>query len=101
LGGLPNNKTLQSTSMLTGKIKGALIAGSAFVASFVGVLSASAQTIPTWDATSTETVVTASADAFKDTFVYVLQVMAPYAIIVGLIVGLVWFFRGLARRGGH
>jgi len=87
--------------MISGKVKGAAVTGLVAVSSFLGVLSASAQTIPTWDATSTETVVTASAEAFKDTFVYVLQVMAPYAIIVGLIVGLVWFFRGLARRGGH
>jgi hypothetical protein len=55
------------------------------------------QAIPTWDASSTELVVTASASAFKTTFVYVLQVMAPYAIIISLIVGLVWFFVRLAR----
>jgi hypothetical protein len=66
----------------------------------VGLLyatKAGAQSIPTWDASSTETVVTASAAAFKTTFVYVLQVMAPYAIIISLIVGLVWFFVRLAR----
>jgi len=91
------NTILLNKSMST-KLKVALGSVGAIVGSFVGVLSAAAQTIPTWDATSTETVVTASADAFKDTFVYVLQVMAPYAIIISLIVGLVWFFVRLARK---
>jgi len=83
------------------KIKLAISAGVASVASLAGVLAAHAQTVPTWDASSTETVVTASASAFKSTFVYVLQVIAPYAITVGLIVVAVWFFRGLGRRLGH
>jgi len=78
------------------KIALGTIAGS--VGSFLGIISAKAQAIPTWDTSSTETVITASAEAFKDTFVYVLQVMAPYAIIVSLIVGLVWFFVRLARK---
>lgn len=80
------------------KLKVGLGSVAAAVSGFFGILSAGAQTIPTWDASSTETVVTASADAFKDTFVYVLQVMAPYAIIISLIVGLVWFFVRLARK---
>jgi len=77
-----------------------LVIGSvaAGAASLFGIISAHAQTVPTWDASSTETVVTASAAAFKTTFVYVLQVMAPYAIIISLIVGLVWFFVRLARK---
>jgi len=75
--------------------------GSALALSLVGVASAFAQTVPTWDTSSTETVVTAASTAFKTTFVYVLQVIAPYAIIVGLIVGVVWFFRGMARRHGN
>jgi len=79
------------------KLKLALGAISGGVMSVVSVLSAHAQTVPTWDASSTETVVVASATAFKTTFVYVLQVMAPYAIIISLIVGLVWFFVRLAR----
>jgi len=78
------------------KVIGASVAG--LVSSFVGVLSASAQTIPTWDTTSTSAVVEAAADSFKDTFVYVLQVIAPYAIIVTLVVGTVWFFVRLARK---
>jgi len=80
------------------KLKLAIGSVSAIVMGLVGTVSAFAQTIPTWDASSTQTVVTASATAFKDTFVYVLQVMAPYAIIISLIVGLVWFFVRLARK---
>jgi len=80
------------------KLKIALGSVTSLGAGILGIASASAQTIPTWDASSTETVVTASAEAFKDTFVYVLQVMAPYAIIISLIVGLVWFFVRLARK---
>lgn len=83
------------------KLKIGLGIASGAVASVIGVLSASAQTIPTWDASSTTAVVGAAADAFQDTFVYVLQVIAPFAIIVGLIVVAVWFFRGLGRRMGH
>jgi len=77
-----------------------VIAGTigAGVVGLFTTLAAHAQTVPTWDASSTETVVTASAAAFKTTFVYVLQVMAPYAIIISLIVGLVWFFVRLARN---
>jgi len=82
------------------KAKIAVVAGIGIAAPFLAMV-AHGQTIPTWDTTSTATVVNAAAGAFKDTFVYVLQVMAPYAIIVGLIVGLVWFFRSLAGRGGH
>lgn len=69
-------------------------------ASIVGFVASVAhgQSVPTWDASSTDTVVSATATAFKTTFVYVLQVMAPYAIIVSLIVGLVWFFVRLARK---
>jgi len=83
------------------KTKVVLASVSGAAGSLFGVLKAFAQTVPTWDATSTETVVTAAADSFKDTFVYVLQVIAPYAITVGLIVVTVWFFRGLGRRMGH
>jgi len=86
---------------MSNKLKLALGSGVALIGSAFGAVSAFAQTVPTWDASSTETVVTASASAFKDTFVYVLQVIAPYAITVGLIVVAVWFFRGLGRRLGH
>jgi len=85
--------------MKTFKILAASV--SAAVAGLAGVLVAGAQTIPTWTTTSTTAVVTASADAFQTTFVYVLQVIAPFAIIVGLIVVVVWFFRGLGQRMGH
>lgn len=82
---------------MSSKLKLALGSTSAVIASAMGVLVGYAQTIPTWDASSTETVITAAAASFKTTFVYVLQVMAPYAIIISLIVGLVWFFVRLAR----
>lgn len=80
--------------------KAKLLLGSVLAVggSALTVLTAAAQTVPTWDTTSTATVVNAAADSFKTTFVYVLQVMAPYAIIISLIVGLVWFFVRLARR---
>jgi len=87
--------------MSMNKLKIIAASVSAALTGVVGILSASAQTIPTWDASSTTAVVGAAADAFQDTFVYVLQVIAPFAIIVGLIVVAVWFFRGLGKRMGH
>lgn len=78
------------------KIIGASVVG--VLTSALGILKAGAQTVPTWDTTSTGIVVEAAADSFKDTFVYVLQVIAPYAIIVTLVVGTVWFFVRLARK---
>lgn len=82
-----SNKLKVVFATITGALGALLVSAQAY-----------AQTIPTWDASSTTAVVTASATAFKDTFVYVLQVMAPYAIIISLIVGLVWFFVRLARK---
>lgn len=80
------------------KIKVAVGSALGAVGSLLGVIAAKAQTVPTWDTTSTTTVVGDAASAFKTTFVYVLQVIGPYAIIVSLVVGVVWFFVRLARN---
>jgi Ca2+/Na+ antiporter len=82
-----------------GKIQKIGLAISTAATTFLGgTLLAFGQSVPTWDASSTETVVTASASALKTTFVYVLQVIAPYAIIITLIVGVVYFFVRLAHK---
>ena len=60
-------------------------------------MSAGAQTIPTWDATSTNSIVGPTATAFKDSFVYAMATIAPYAITVGLVLLVVAFLRGLGH----
>lgn len=73
----------------------ALFAGLALVSPFAAV---HAQTIPTWSTTSTNAIVSATADQFQASAVYTLQTIAPYAIAVGAVVLVVGFLIGLLWR---
>jgi len=62
---------------------------------------ASAQTIPTFPASSTTAVVDATSDQLITSLTFVLQTIAPYAIAVGAMVMVAWFLVYLFKRWGN
>lgn len=97
------------TTSLSNKVKA--IVGAMFVAAMLVVpmasglvQKASAQTVPSWDASSTDAIITPTADSFKENAIYVLSTIWPYALGFLAVILIGTFFLSMLHRrrvGSH
>jgi len=83
------------------KAKAGIASPTALVASTAFAISAFAQTVPTWDVTSTDAVVPPTATTFKSSIIYVLVTIWPYALAIGVVFSVGYFFLRLFRHHAH
>lgn len=94
---LKPNSTLKNK--LSVGVKAFVVGAVGVVATFAGVLVASAQSVAsgTFNTTDTINVIAPAAQAFHDTFILIMEWLIPITIVVALIIFAVRWFQGMAH----